>query len=74
MNIFKFELKKMFKSCLIWSAVCGMLIVLFMGLFPSMADMGMQEIVNNKMSGMSVDMLKAFNIDTGLISLIYLII
>ena len=66
MNIFKFELKKMFKSCLIWSAVCGMLIVLFMGLFPSMADMGMQDIVNNKMSGLSVDMLKAFNIEAGL--------
>lgn len=66
MNIFKFEFKRLLKSCLIWSLVCSMMIVLFMGLFPSMEDMGMQEIVNSKMNGMSVDMLKAFNIDSSL--------
>lgn len=66
MNIFKFEFKRLLKSCLIWSLVCGMMIVLFMALFPSMADMGMQELVNNKMSGLSIDMLKAFNIDSGM--------
>ena len=63
MNMFKFEFKIMFKSCITWSIVCGMIIVLFMALFPSMKDMGMQELVNDKMSGLSLDMLKAFNID-----------
>lgn len=65
MNIFKFEFKRLLKSCIIWSVVCGMMIALFMSLFPSMADMGMQQLVNDKMSGLSVDMLKAFNIDAG---------
>ena len=49
MNIFKFEFKKVIKSCIIWSLVCGALITLFMSLFPTMEDMGMQQIVNNKM-------------------------
>lgn len=66
MNIFKFEFKRLLKSCIIWSLVCGMMVILFMGLFPSMADMGMKELVNDKMSAMSLDMLKAFNIDAGL--------
>lgn len=66
MNIFKFEFKRLLKSCLIWSVVCGMMIALFMALFPTMEDMGIKELVNSKMSGLSVDMLKAFNIDAGM--------
>ena len=66
MNIFKFEFKRLLKSCITWSVVCSMMIVLFMVLFPSMADMGMQELVNSKMSALSLDMLKAFNIDSGM--------
>ncbi|WP_270940276.1 ABC transporter permease subunit [Romboutsia lituseburensis] len=63
MNIFRFEFKRLLKSGIVWSLICGFLIVLFMALFPSMEDMGMKEIVNSKMQGMSVDLLKAFNID-----------
>lgn len=48
MNIFKFEFKRLLKSCIIWSLVCGVLITLFMSLFPTMEDMGMQQIVNDK--------------------------
>ena len=66
MNIFKFEFKRSLKSCLTWTVVCGMMIVLFMSLFPTMADMGIQELVNDKMGALSVDMLKAFNIDAGM--------
>ncbi len=66
MNIFKFELKRLLKSCLTWSVVCGLMIALFMALFPTMADMGIQELVNDKMGALSVDMLKAFNIDAGM--------
>lgn len=66
MNIFKFEFKRLLKSCLTWSVVCGLMIALFMALFPTMADMGIQELVNDKMGALSVDMLKAFNIDAGM--------
>lgn len=63
MNIYKFEFKRMLKSCIIWSLVCGGLTVLFMALFPSMKDMGMQALVDEKMGALPTEMLKAFNID-----------
>lgn len=63
MNIFKFEFKRLLKSCIIWSLVCGSLTILFMALFPSMKDMGMQELVTDKMDALPKDLLKAFNID-----------
>ena len=63
MNIFKFEFKRLLKSGIIWSLVCGFLIILFISLFPAMEDMGMKELVNAKMQGLSLDLLKAFNID-----------
>ena len=66
MNIFKFEFKRLLKSCIIWSLVCGALITLFMSLFPTMEDMGMQQIVNNKIGGMPVEILKAFNINSSM--------
>ena len=66
MNIFKFEFKRLLKSCIIWSLVCGALITLFMSLFPTMEDMGMKQIVNDKMGGMPVEILKAFNIDSSM--------
>ncbi len=66
MNIFKFEFKRLLKSCIIWSLVCGALITLFMSLFPKMEDMGMKQIVNDKMGGMPVEILKAFNIDSSM--------
>ena len=66
MNIFKFEFKRLLKSCLTWTVVCGVMIALFMSLFPTMADMGIQELVNDKMGALSVDMLKVFNIDAGM--------
>ena len=59
MNIFNFEFKRLLKSCIIWSLVCGALITLFMSLFPTMEDMGMKQIVNDKMGGMPVEILKA---------------
>lgn len=63
MNMFKFEFKRLFKSCIIWSLICGGLVVLFMALFPSMKDMGMQSLVNDKMDALPKEILKAFNID-----------
>lgn len=66
MNIFKFEFKRLLKSCFIWALVCSIMIILFMAIFPSMSDMGIKDIVNGKMEALSVDMLKAFNISAGM--------
>ena len=66
MNIFNFEFKRLLKSCIIWSLVCEALITLFTSLFPTMEDMGMKQIVNDKMGGMPVEILKAFNIDSSM--------
>lgn len=63
MNIFKFEFRRLLKSAIIWSLVCGGLAVLFMALFPSMKNMGMESLVNDKMDALPSDILKAFNID-----------
>jgi ABC-2 type transport system permease protein len=62
MNIFKMEFKKSLKPLAIWSIVCILLTVLFMSMFPSMKDSGMQEIVDTKMSAMPVAILEAFNL------------
>ena len=72
MNIFKFEFKRLLKSCIIWSLVCGVLIALFMALFPTMEDMGMQQIVNDKMGGMPLEILKLLILILVWILLIYL--
>ena len=63
MNIFKFEFKRQFKSLIIWSIVCSALVIMFMALFPSMKDMGMQELVGDKLGAMPSTLLEAFNID-----------
>lgn len=63
MNIFKFELKRNFKGLILWSLVCSGLIVLFMAMFPSMKDMGMQELVGSKLEALPSGFLEAFNIN-----------
>lgn len=62
MNIFKMEFKKGFKSLMLWSIICVALTVLFMSMFPSMKDSGMQELVNTKMDALPPAMLEAFNL------------
>lgn len=62
MNIFKMEVKKGLKSLFIWSIICSLLIALFMSMFPSMKDSGMQELVNTKMEAIPKAMLEAFNL------------
>lgn len=63
MNIFKFEFRRLFKSAIMWSLVCSALIVMFMAFFPSMKDMGMQELVGEKLGALPSGMLEAFNIN-----------
>jgi ABC-2 type transport system permease protein len=62
MNIFKMEFKKGLKPLAIWSIVCILLTILFMSMFPSMKDSGMQEIVDTKMGAMPEAILEAFNL------------
>jgi ABC-2 type transport system permease protein len=62
MNIYKMEFKKALKPLAIWSIVCVLLTILFMSMFPSMMDSGMQEIVDTKMNAMPEAILEAFNL------------
>lgn len=62
MNIFKFEFKRLLKGSIIWSLVCGALVLMFMLFFPSMKEMGMQELVFSKMDALPEAFLEAFNI------------
>lgn len=62
MNIFKMEVKQGFKPLMIWSIVCILLIILFLSMFPSMKDSGMQELVQTKMGAMPPALLEAFNL------------
>lgn len=62
MNIFKMEVRKGLKPLALWSVICVLLTILFMSMFPSMKDSGMQELVNTKMSAMPEALLEAFNL------------
>ena len=62
MNIFRFEFKRNLKSCLIWSAICSALMILFMSIFPSMKSSGMQDIIFSKIDALPSGILEAFNI------------
>ncbi len=62
MNVFKMEFKKGLKPLAIWSIICILLVILFMSMFPSMKDSGMQELVNTKMGAMPPALLEAFNL------------
>lgn len=62
MNIFKMEFKKGLKPLATWSIICVLLIILFMSMFPSMKDSGMQELVSTKLGAMPEGLLEAFNL------------
>lgn len=63
MNIYKMEVKKGFKSMLIWSVICVLLTILFMSMFPSMQDSGMQQLVKTELDVMPPALLKAFGLE-----------
>ncbi|MEN8078246.1 ABC transporter permease subunit [Clostridioides difficile] len=62
MNMFKFEFKRLLKGAIIWALVCSALVIMFMLFFPSMKDMGMQELVGSKLEALPEAFLEAFNI------------
>ena len=63
MNIIQFEVKRHFKSSLTWSLVCAAIIILFMALFPSMENSGMQELIGEKMGAFPEGFMEAFGLD-----------
>lgn len=64
MNMFKFEFKRLFKSAMVWSLVCGGLILMFLTFFPSMKNSGMQELMGAKLDALPASVLEAFNIQS----------
>lgn len=62
MNVFKFEFRRLLKSAIVWSIVCSALVVIFMAFFPSMKDMGLQDLVSTKLDALPPAFLEAFNI------------
>lgn len=63
MNMYKVELKNSFKYFVIWSVILIGILGLFMALFPSMSNSGMNEIIQAKMDALPEEMIKAFGIE-----------
>lgn len=63
MNVFQFEVKRLIKSCITWSVVFGILIILFMSFYPNMKDSGIQELVETKLNAFPEGMMQAFGLD-----------
>ncbi|MGL5086250.1 MAG: ABC transporter permease subunit [Clostridium sp.] len=64
MNMFKFEFRRLFRSAMVWSLVCGGLIVMFLAFFPSMQNSGMQDLMGAKLDALPSSVLEAFNIQS----------
>lgn len=62
MNVFNFEFKRLFKPAIVWSLVCGAIIIMFMAFYPSMKDSGMQELLTTKLDAFPEGFMEAFNI------------
>lgn len=62
MNVFKYEFRRLFKSAITWSVVCGVIISMFMLFYPSMKDSGMQELALTKLEALPEGFLEAFNL------------
>ena len=63
MDIFRFEFKRLFKSCLIWSLICSILMILFMLLFPSMENIGIKELISTELDVFPEGLLETFGLD-----------
>lgn len=62
MNMYKTEMKNMFKSLLIWTIVMTGILSLFMAMFPSMGNSAMSELVRTKIDAIPEAMRKSFGI------------
>lgn len=66
MNMYKVEIKNMFKSLMVWTIVMACILVLFMSMFPSMANSGINEIVKAKIDAIPQGMRKSFGLEGGI--------
>lgn len=62
MNMYIFELRRLFKSFLTWTALVTLLLVLFMAFFPSMAESGIAELAKTKLNALPPAVLEAFGL------------
>ena len=63
MNLYFHELKKLKRSTIIWGIVLLAIILLYMSFFPSMKDLGFDELIYEKMNLFPEAVLKALNLD-----------
>ncbi|MGX6980256.1 ABC transporter permease subunit [Vagococcus elongatus] len=66
MIVSKIEWRLNKKSLFIWMTVMGLLIVLFMAMFPSMQSKGIKELLDSQLDSLPQNMLVAFNLDSKL--------
>ncbi|WP_040214495.1 ABC transporter permease subunit [Clostridium polynesiense] len=62
MNMYRVEIKNMFKSLIIWTVVMIGIVSLFMSMFPSMAGSGMSELIRAKIDAIPEAMRKSFGL------------
>ncbi len=63
MNIYGVEIKRLYKSFLIWTIVLSLLLCLFLAFFPSMANSDMAEIIKAKLDAIPPAMRNVVGID-----------
>ncbi|MEG0550151.1 MAG: ABC transporter permease subunit [Vagococcus sp.] len=65
MTIFKIEWQNNKKNLLIWTCALVVIVAVFMSIFPSMENTGMNEMMTTKLETLPQNMLKAFHLNTG---------
>lgn len=66
MNVFKFEIKRLLKSGIVWGVVNGLLVLMFMLFFPSMEKSGLQKVFEAELKSFPEGLMEAFGIDMGI--------
>ncbi len=62
-NIVQFEIKRNFRSLLIWSIIVSLITILLMMFFPFLQNSSMQDIMKAKMDAMPESMRKSFDME-----------
>lgn len=62
-NLFAFELKQNRRSLIVWTISIGLIIIMYMSLFPSFKSSDMMDIVNAKMNAMPKALTQAMGLD-----------
>lgn len=64
MNVYKLEIKSLFRGFVLWSSVVCGLLVLFMAFYPSMKNETMKELVGVKLTALPPAVLEAFGLSS----------